>query len=309
MFGSQKIIGHQKQIQCLEKDIKNLSTTHAYLFSGPKSLGKALLAKSFAKSLLCEGDLSEGVDATNFDKGINADFLELKDEGVSLKIDEIRSLNTKIHLSPQGKKRVVFIENIERMPIEAQNAFLKSLEEPGDRTMFILTSSQIKQVLPTIISRVRHLEFQPLSNSELKTGLLEFGAAESQLESILKMAQGRPGRAIEAIQNPTLLSESNQVFSQLNYFFGQNGLLDKFIYVEEIEKDADKLEQFFNAGFLAIKELINQRVSGKKGVMDERYSLEELTELFEKLIKTRYLTRRNVNKKLALENFFLATEK
>ncbi len=310
MLSQQKIIGHQEQVSQLENDLKGSNLTHAYLFFGPKSLGKSLVAKNFAKALLCcESLCSQCQSCLSFEKGVHADFVEWKDEGESIKIDAVRSLNAKIHLSPQGKRRVVFIENIERMPTEAQNAFLKSLEEPGESTIFILTSSQIKQVLPTIISRVRSHEFNSVPRAKLEEGIKERGAEPPSLQAVLDMAQGKPGKALDLLENPGLFAENKQAFSQIKYFLSQNGLIEKFMYVETIEKEPQKLDQFFEGSALVIKEAMSERLLGKKSTLIKRYNLEELGDLFEKLVKTRYLTKRNVNKKLALENFFLATEK
>lgn len=310
MLSQQKIIGHKQQIQELERDLTGSNLTHAYLFFGPKALGKSLIARKFAKALLCSQSLCDTCQSCLlFEKGIHVDFVEWKDEEESIKIDAVRSLNAKIHLSPQGGRRVVLIENIERMPVEAQNAFLKSLEEPGESTIFILTSSQIKHVLPTIISRVRNHEFKSVPSVELTEGISEMGMESSSLQAVLNMAQGRPGKALSFLRDPELFSKNKQAFSQISYFLTNNGLIDKFMYVEEIEKEAEQLERFFEGASLAIKNAMQEALSGKKSHFTKQYSLEELAELFEKLVKTRYLTKRNVNKKLALENFFLATEK
>lgn len=299
------IIGHQKQLTRLEKELSKGSLSHAYLFHGPKDTGKFTVALLFAKILICPNKLCHQCqDCRLIDSGVHPDFILIKDEGDSIKIDEVRSLVAKTNLTSQGDKRVVLIENIERMPVEAQNSFLKTLEEPAGKTIFLLTSSQPKNVLPTIISRVRSYEFFLVEDDQIKAALQERNENGLILDEILQIAQGKPGLAIRLLQEPMAMANHRTFFYKIEGFLKHNDLLGKFAFVEELDKDEKELELFFEVFALILRKGMYEKAE----TLQERGGLKKLHQLFEKLMETRYLISRNVNKKLALENLFLETE-
>ena len=304
-------MGHEKVLLGLERSIEEDSLSHAYLFHGPSDVGKRHVAQLFAKILLCENNFChECSDCRALDSGVHPDFVQLMDGGESLKIGAVRQLIHTVSQTSQGKRRVVLVENIERMPREAQNAFLKTLEEPPGETIFLLTASHPEKVLPTILSRVRLLEFGHVSELDLSAYLLsQFEALERPvLEQVLEIAQGRPGLAIRLTENPLELARYRELFYTIEGFLDHNDLLEKFKYVEAIEKDPEALEYFFEVTALVLRKRMYAEVHLSEKNIKKRFSLPQITDLFEKLLETRYLIQRNVNKKLALENFFLCTE-
>lgn len=310
MIYSWNLIGHQKQLLSLENDLKQNKLSHAYFFYGPAQVGKFTAAFLLAKILLCPHHLCHQCqDCKWMEAGVHPDFVLMKDNGEAIKIDQVRDLIAKINLTPQGKRRVVLIQNIDRMPIEAQNAFLKTLEEPPEDTMFLLTSSEPKKVLPTILSRVRPLEFSLLPEDELKEGLQIRFPQIGNMEEAIQMAQGRPGLAIMLLEHPLKLAEYREFFYRLEGFLKSNDLISKFAFVEEVEKDPEKLELFFEVMSALLRKMAQNKLTEQPDGKPSGYDLTKIHELFEKLMETRYLISRNVNKKLALENFFLATER
>ena len=310
MLYAWNLIGHKKQLLSLENDLKQGVFSHAYFFHGPAQIGKFTAAFLMAKIILCSHQFCHRCqDCKSLELGIHPDFILMKDEGGTIKIDEIRDLISKIHLTPQGKRRVVLIQNLDRMPTEAQNAFLKTLEEPPENTMFILTSSEPKKVLPTIVSRVRSLEFSIIGDDELKGALKSRFPEIANLDEVIQMAQGRAGLAVELLEHPVKMSEYREFFYRLEGFLKNNNLISKFAFVDDIEKNPEKMELFFEVMAALLRKMVEN-----KGTHDERgspipYDVTKIHELFEKLMETRYLISRNVNKKLALENFFLETER
>lgn len=310
MFYSWNLIGHQKQLLSLENDLKQGKLSHAYLLHGPAQVGKFTAAFLMAKILLCPHHLCHQCQTCKWmEAGVHPDFVVMRDDGETIKIDQVRDLIATINLTPQGKKRVVLIQNIDRMPTEAQNAFLKTLEEPPEDTMFLLTSSEPKKVLPTILSRVRPLEFSLLPEDELKGGLQSRFSQIGNMEEAIQIAQGRPGLAIMLLEHPLKMSEYREFYYRLEGFFKNNDLISKFAFVEEVEKDPEKLELFFEVMSALLRKMAENRLNGRGPTLVEAYDLTKIHELFEKLMETRYLISRNVNKRLALENFFLATER
>ncbi|MBN1258242.1 DNA polymerase III subunit [Candidatus Peregrinibacteria bacterium] len=308
------IIGHETQISQLEREIETGNISHAYLFSGPKDVGKFRVARIFANILQCPHDFCRRCkDCQMIANGTHLDTLLVPDDGSTIHIDEVRELIRKTNLTAQSRYRLIVIENIERMPIEAQNSFLKTLEEPPGRTVFLLTSTKVSQVLPTILSRVRLYEFSNVDDPVLETYLRQKFGDHTDLSEIIEIAQGRPGLAIHLIKDPVALSDQRNVYRQIDFFLKKNDLAQKFQFVESVSKGegatGKTLELFFDAFSRYLRKLLFDYMRQKDHPLRARFTLKEIADLFESLEKTRYLIDRNVNLKLALENLFLQTEK
>jgi len=172
-----------------------------------------------------------------------------------------------------------------------------------------MTSVQVNQVLSTIKSRVRRYFLFNVEDSLLKSSLKQQFGENSDMEEIIQIAQGRPGLAINLMKNPTMLNEQRNLYNQIEFFLKKNDLAQKFMFVENLVGESEQLKVFFDAFSRYLRKLFYEYLSQIDHPLKSRYSLEDITNLFESLEKTRYLIDRNTNKKLALENFFLQTEK
>jgi len=304
------IVGHRPQLLNLEKDIREKNVSHAYLFSGPKQCGKFRVARFFANILQCPNHYCHTCkDCQAIVAGSHPDTIFMSDNGESLKIDEVRELIRTIHLTHQSRYRVIAIENVERMPTEAQNSFLKTLEEPPEGTIFLLTTNHIDQVLLTIQSRVRNMAFSTVEDGALREYLIQTFGEGPTLDEAIVMAQGRPGLAIDLIRNPVVFERHKGLYNQIELFLKRNDLPQKFQFVEAIEKDDKEVELFIDAFTRYLRKLVFDYMKSPHHPLTSRYSMEDLTKLFEFLEKARYLIDRNVNKRLTLENLMLLTEK
>lgn len=303
-------IGHKRQLEQLEKEIAEKNISHAYLFSGPRDIGIFRIARIFGSILLCPNNYCKSCsDCKLIESGSHPDMMVIGDNGETIKIDQVRDLIAKTNLTSQGKSRVVLIENIERMPIEAQNSFLKTLEEPSGNTVFLLTSTKINQVLSTIKSRTRRYTFYNVDDNTLRNHLTKHYGETMDMEEIIQIAQGRPGLAINLISKPTILTEQRNLYNRIDFFLKKNNLSQKFQFVETLNTDNEQLELFFDAASRYLRKLIYEYLTKEDQPLGNRFTLKDIVDLFESLEKTRYLIDRNTNKKLALENFFLKTEK
>ena len=304
------IVGHQRQLERLEKDIEEENLSHAYLFSGTKQGGKSSIAKKLAAIIQCQNNFCGTCkDCKLIKDGTHPDTIIMEDDGTSIKIDEVRELVRKTNLTSQGKYRIVVIENIERMPIEAQNSFLKTIEEPPGKTIFLLTTSQLDQVLLTIQSRVRQYHFSTVDDDVLSEYLQKTFGQRSEMREVVTMAQGRPGLAISLMKDFEEFSYQKGLYYQVEGFLKKNNVSQKFSFVEEIEKDSKKIELFLDAFTRYLRKLIFDFTSQKDHPLKSRFTLKQIVNLFDILEKTRYFIKRNVNKKLALENLLIQTEK
>ncbi len=185
---------------------KNIA--HAFLFTGPKGLGKTSAARIVAKSVNCERNFKlknpqskiEPCDKCNqcvsISNGSNIDVLEI--DGASNRgIDEIRDLREKARLAPaQASKKVYIIDEVHMLTPEAFNALLKTLEEPPNHVMFVLCTTEPQKVPQTIISRCLHISFRKATISELTRSLKrpsigeKLNIEDEAIELIAKLSDG-----------------------------------------------------------------------------------------------------------------------
>lgn len=200
------IKGQDRAIEILKGSIGKGRIAHAYLFTGDKGVGKYLTAKNFASTLNC---MNQGIE-THFDscghcsscikieKNIHPDIFEIRAEKNQIKVNMIRSLEYDFSLKAfEGKWKIALIDDAELLNNSASNAFLKTLEEPPDKSLMILISSRPDMLLPTIRSRCQSIHFTPLPSSDVEALLSERGYDNVSLVS--RLSGGRVGLAFEGI--------------------------------------------------------------------------------------------------------------
>ena len=202
----ENIIGNESIKNTLEKSIKTNQITHSYLMIGIPGIGKKLLAKEYAKIILSSNDIIN-----------NPDFLCIEPDGNSIKIDQIRNLQKEIQEKPIiSNKKVYIIDDADLMTKEAQNCLLKTLEEPPKFAVIILIGSNENAFLPTIKSRCMILHFNRLSDSEIKSYLQEQYNGLNVTQSMLDIAGGSIGRAINLKDKQEDYSKVEEIINNLD---------------------------------------------------------------------------------------------
>ena len=202
----ENIIGNESIKNTLEKSIKTNQITHSYLMIGIPGIGKKLLAKEYAKIILSSNDIIN-----------NPDFLCIEPDGNSIKIDQIRNLQEEIQEKPIiSNKKVYIIDDADLMTKEAQNCLLKTLEEPPKFAVIILIGSNENAFLPTIKSRCMILHFNRLSDSEIKSYLQKQYNELSVTQSMLDIAGGSIGRAINLKDKQEDYSKVEEIINNLD---------------------------------------------------------------------------------------------
>lgn len=182
----EKVVGH------LQKNILDKRYSHSYAFIGKKGVGKKTTAQAFIKSILCPESEDSFCDACpvcqKIESGNYVEIINFLDTGGTLKIGELRGVLEEIYYKQfEGKYRVIFIENAERMTEESANSLLKNLEEPPPNTIFILTISEPEKILNTILSRLEKYYFNTLKESTLKNIIEELGYEIGGFEDFLHL--------------------------------------------------------------------------------------------------------------------------
>jgi len=168
----ENIVGNTKIKQELKNVANSNAVSHSYLFVGEEGIGKKQIAREFAKMILCLSQEKENCNQCDscikFISNNNPDFIEISEDGNSIKIAQIRELQEKIYQKPiVSSKKVVIIDNSEKMTEEAQNSLLKTLEEPPEYIVIILITSNENKLLNTIKSRCLKLSFVNIDSKEM----------------------------------------------------------------------------------------------------------------------------------------------
>ena len=168
----EEVVGQDVIVKTLQNSILNNKIGHAYLFCGPRGTGKTSIARIFAKTLNCPNaanakPCNECSVCKEITSGTSPDVIEI-DAASNSGVDEIRELRDKINFLPAGTKyRVYIIDEVHMLSNNAFNALLKTLEEPPAHAIFILATTDPKELLPTIISRCQRFDFKSLTNEEI----------------------------------------------------------------------------------------------------------------------------------------------
>ena len=188
-----RILGHQRLRGLLARAIGHHRLPPALLFSGPSGVGKKTLALAVGRALLCEVDDGDACDAcgacSRAGRGLHPDAILIEPDGASIKIEQVRDVVHEISGRPfEGRARAVVFDEAHLVTEQAQNALLKSLEEPPATSHVLLVTASPQALLPTIRSRCQMLRFSPLPQSLLETHLREtsgLSAEEARLRAAL----------------------------------------------------------------------------------------------------------------------------
>ncbi len=179
------VIGQSHITTTLKNAINNNQLAHAFLFCGPRGVGKTTCARILAKTINCENRTKEGEacntcnSCVSFDNGISMNIHEL-DAASNNSVEDIRTLVDQVRFAPQaGKYKVYIVDEVHMLSSNAFNAFLKTLEEPPPFAIFILATTEKHKILPTILSRCQIFDFKRITNNDTVDHLQEICEKES----------------------------------------------------------------------------------------------------------------------------------
>jgi DNA polymerase III subunit gamma/tau len=312
---------------------------HAFLFSGPKGLGKTSTARIIAKVVNCENRKTskaanphkETIEPCNkcnqcisITNGTNIDVLEI--DGASNRgIDEIRDLREKIRLSPAAaRKKIYIIDEVHMLTTEAFNALLKTLEEPPAHALFILCTTESHKVLQTIASRCFQINFQKATKDELTRAFERIAHAEKikidkeALELIASLADGSFRDGVKVLEEILSLSKGekitrevvekkhsvvniNQQVSELIKSFEKKEVKNGLKLIGKIVDNGGDFKYFAQAVIEKLHTLLLGKVGVGESIEETAFSIDELRELIEVFNKAYLDTKYSVIVQLPFE--------
>lgn len=217
----EKIVGNEEIKKLLIETVNLGSISHSYMFIGTDGIGKKMIAKEFAKMILCKSSQSDKPceickSCIEFYNENNPDFIEIKPDGNSIKIDQIREIQNKIIEKPIiSDKKVYIIDDSDKMTKEAQNCLLKTLEEPPEFIVIILITSNENLMLNTIKSRCTKINFNKLSDNDIINVLKTFDINDVN-KNVLNASEGSIGKALQFEEKKEIYETVDNILNNIS---------------------------------------------------------------------------------------------
>lgn len=321
-----KIIGHERIIEHLQNAIQMQKISHAYIFNGEDGCGKNKMADCFAAALQCEqggicacGTCKSCIQAAS---GNHPDIIRVNHEKAVISVDDIRKqINSDILIKPySGKYKIYIVDEAEKLNEQAQNALLKTIEEPPEYAVILLLTNNSNQLLPTILSRCVLLNFKPLPKEVVKKYLMEeCKIPDYQAELSAVFSAGNLGKAIryaslqeftetkdEIIHLMKYLEdmELNEMMEALRYFSEKKASMDECIDLMVLWfRDVLMFKATKDVNLVLYKEQINDIRK-----LAQNVSFEGIEEIIRALDKLRIRLKANVNFDIAVELLLLTIQ-
>ncbi len=259
-----EVVGQDSLVKILRNGVRVKRISSAYLFFGPRGVGKTTLARILAKSLNCknprEGEpCLECENCKEIERGSFPDLIEL-DAASNRGIDEIRDLKERITYRPvKGKYKVYIIDEAHMLTKEAFNALLKTLEEPPPNTLFILCTTEYEKIPPTIISRCQRFAFSRIEEGKVVSFLKEVCRRENieyqeeALGQIAKLSEGCMRDALSLLDQASTYGEGKVSLKELEGLLGivsEGKVFDffKLLLKGKVREALDFLDELYERG-------------------------------------------------------------
>ena len=324
MAGFKDIIGHEQIIEHLKNAITMDKVSHAYIINGPEKSGKMMLAEAFAAALQCEkGEAEPCLECHSCKQAVGRnqpDILYVRHEKPgAISVDDIRTqLNNDIVIKPYSSKyKVYIVDEAQKMNVQAQNALLKTIEEPPVYAIIILLTTNADSFLPTILSRCVTLNIKAVADEVIKKFLMkEYRIPDYQAEVCVAFAQGNVGKAI-ALASSEDFNELKAGAIQLIKRLDDIELYEMTEAVKQISEYKLEINDYFDLMMIWYRDVLYYKATkdvNKLIFKDEVYDIKRQAEqssyngietILEALQKAQVRLNANVNFDLVIELLLL----
>jgi DNA polymerase-3 subunit delta' len=315
------MLGHEWAVDLLKGHLSRGAPRHAYLFTGPRGIGRRTLALRFAQAINAEhppaiGDFDpQSKTSQQFERMQHPDLsLVQRQEGDrDVKIDAVRALQKTLALSPYiAKYRIALLLNFEEASISAANALLKTLEEPASPVVLMLTAESAEILLPTIASRCEVMRLRPISIEVVAEGLK---IPLEQARVLAHLSGGRPGYALYLHENPDLLEQRVLRLDDHQELLWSNRVA-RFAYAEGLGNDKEGFQETLKVWLSYWRDVLMQSTQSRMPLtnLDRAEEIKTLSgkldivliqRVVDSIDRTLWQLRANVNARLAAEVLLL----
>ena len=257
-----QIIGHEGIIKHLQNAILAEKISHAYIFHGEEGMGKKSLALAFAKALQCMDQRGNPCNSCKScmqtDSGNHPDILWVSHEKASIGVDDIRTqVNADIHVMPyQSPYKIYIIDSADKMTENAQNALLKTIEEPPEYAIVLLLACNIQSLLPTILSRCVTLDLKPIDRKLIKEYLMSKHQIPDYLAEIAAdFSGGNVGKAIKYASSDDFETKKEDIFHILRYIDDME-LHEIIAGIKTITEDKNSINDYIDLMMLWFRDVL-----------------------------------------------------
>lgn len=324
MFSFSEIVGHEQIKEHMQAAIRDKKPFHAYLFQGEEGVGKEALARTFAAGLQCQSESTdkpckECVSCRQMESGNQPDVIWVTREKASLGVDEIREqLCNTMDIKPfSSPYKIYLVPEAEKMTEAAQNALLKTIEEPPEYGIVILMTSNISALLPTIQSRCLTMEFRPLSTAVVESYVKEHcQVPDYQARASAAFAQGNLGKAMRYAKSEDFIERKDHIISLLRHV-EQMDLSEMLAVIKDLGTRKDEVRDYIDLMVLwyrdvllfkatkDINQLLFQDESSYISREASHRSYEKIEEILQAFEKAKVRLRANVNFDITMELMLL----
>ena len=308
----------------MQAAIRDKKPFHAYLFQGEEGVGKEALARTFAAGLQCQSESAdkpckECVSCRQMESGNQPDVIWVTREKASLGVDEIREqLCNTMDIKPfSSPYKIYLVPEAEKMTEAAQNALLKTIEEPPEYGIVILMTSNISALLPTIQSRCLTMEFRPLSTAVVESYVKEHcQVPDYQARASAAFAQGNLGKAMRYAKSEDFIERKDHIISLLRHV-EQMDLSEMLAVIKDLGTRKDEVRDYIDLMVLWYRDVllfkatkdINQLLFQDEASYISREasyrSYEKIEEILQAFEKAKVRLRANVNFDITMELMLL----
>lgn len=294
----------------LMRSVKAGRIAHAFLLSGPHGTGKRTCANYLTQTILCASPQAPCGQCPACKKvlaGLHPDVHVVGEEEKSISVDSIRALRDQLALRPfEADRHIALIPRADRMTAQAQNALLKTLEEPAGGNVFFLLTDQPGAMFPTIVSRCRRLRFSPVSVEACAEILAEKGVEPGRARLAAACAQGAVGRALEIAGDEDYLPLREKALSSLKALSGgKAGVARAISFLGEGKSAAARAPEWLEILEVVARDLMAWENGGTPYGDTGDLKLDGRALLLG-VMETRKLAASNVSFLAALEKMYLA---